>query len=203
MEVHLRLATPADVDGIAELHADSWRRNYRGAFPDAFLDGDLVAERRGVWTERLTAPGPLDHTLVAEAEAEVEAEVEDGHGHGHGSIVGLAHTIFDRHPEWGAVIDNLHVRHGLKGQGIGRRLVTATAAVVAAHDPASGMYVEVLDQNTPAQAFYERLGAHHVHTGPCTTPGGGRTSDRIYAWPAPLRIRPGPGSPHGVQKVGD
>jgi len=174
VDVRLRLATPADIDGIAELHADSWRRNYRGSFPDSFLDGDLVAERRAAWTSRLTDPGPLDHTLVADP--------------GDGSVVGLAHTVFDRHPTWGAVLDNLHVRHGLKGQGVGRQLVTATAGAVVAHDPASGMYVEVLDLNTPAQAFYERLGAHHVYTGPCATPGGGRSTERIYAWAAPLTL---------------
>jgi ribosomal protein S18 acetylase RimI-like enzyme len=172
--IRLRLATPADIEGIADLHADSWRRNYRGSFADSFLDGDLIAERRAAWTAQLTDPGPLDHTLVADP--------------GDGSIVGLAHTVFDRHPTWGAVIDNLHVRHGLKGQGLGRRLVTATASAVIARDPASGMYVEVLDLNTSAQAFYERLGADHVYTGPCEPPGGGRTTERIYAWPAPLTL---------------
>ncbi len=48
-----RLATAADADAIAELHARSWRENYRGAYRDEFLDADLVAERRGVWRERL------------------------------------------------------------------------------------------------------------------------------------------------------
>jgi hypothetical protein len=28
------------------LHADSWRRHYRGAYADAFLDGDVLADRR-------------------------------------------------------------------------------------------------------------------------------------------------------------
>jgi len=172
--IRLRRATPADIDGLAELHADSWRRNYRGSFADGFLDGDLLTERRTAWTSRVTHPGPLDHTLVADP--------------GDGSVVGFAHTVFGRHPTWGAVLDNLHVRHGLKGQGIGRRLVTATAEAVVAHDPVSGMYVEVLDLNTPAQAFYERLGAHHVYTGPCEPPGGGQTTERIYAWPAPLTL---------------
>src|SRR5579862_4654676 len=30
--MQLRAATPEDADAIAALHADSWRRNYRGAF---------------------------------------------------------------------------------------------------------------------------------------------------------------------------
>ena len=174
MGLRLRRATVADIDGIAELHTDSWRRNYRGAFADGFLDGDLLAERRAVWAERLTHPGPDDHTLVADP--------------GDGTVVGLAHTIHGVHPTWGAVLDNLHVRHDLKGHGIGRRLVTATAEAVVAHDPASGMYVEVLDQNAPAHAFYERLGAVHVHTGTFAPPGGGQATERVYAWPAPLTL---------------
>jgi GNAT superfamily N-acetyltransferase len=169
---HVRRATVHDVDGIAALHADSWRRNYRGAFPDSFLDGDLVTERREVWTERLNHPGPADHTLVA----------DDGAG----AVVGLAHTVFGSHPEWGALLDNLHVRHDLKGQGLGRRLVVATAEAVVAHDPTSGLHVEVLELNTPAHAFYERLGATHAHTAEYDTPGAGRALARVYAWPAPL-----------------
>ena len=180
--VCLRRATVADIDGIAELHADSWRRNYRGAFADSFLDGDLPAERRAVWTERLTHPGPADHTLVA--------TVGDGAA---GVVVGLAHTIVDTHPQWGALVDNLHVRHDLKGLGIGRRLVVATAEIVVAHDPASGMYVEVLDQNTAAHAFYVRLGAIHAYTGPVDLPGGTRSTYRVYRWPTPAAVLPRPG----------
>ena len=40
---------PADADdaaAVAGLHADSWRRHYRGAFSDAFLDGDVVGYLR-------------------------------------------------------------------------------------------------------------------------------------------------------------
>jgi predicted N-acetyltransferase YhbS len=172
--IRLRRATVADIEAIAELHTDSWRRNYRGAFADSVLDGDLLAERRAAWTERLTHPGPDDHTLVADP--------------GDGSVVGLAHTIFGEDATWGALLDNLHVRHDLKGQGLGRRLVVATAEAVVAHDPASGMWVEVLDQNTSAHAFYERLGATHVHTGTFEPPGGGQATDRVYAWRTPATL---------------
>ena len=32
------------------LHADSWRRHYRGAFSDAFLDGDVAGYLLAEWT---------------------------------------------------------------------------------------------------------------------------------------------------------
>lgn len=42
--IRFRLAVPDDAEAVAMLHATSWRRHYRGAYSDAFLDGDVVAE---------------------------------------------------------------------------------------------------------------------------------------------------------------
>ena len=91
-----RPATEHDIEAIAALHADSWRRHYRGAFSDEYLDGDVLDDRRAVWTGRLTAPDNADHTVVAEAG---------------GTIIGFAHTILDDDPVDGALVDNLHVAH--------------------------------------------------------------------------------------------
>src|SRR5213592_3783401 len=65
-EPQFRLAGPADAEAVANLHADSWRRHYRGAYSDAFLDGDVVADRLAVWTERLREPDPRRCTILAE-----------------------------------------------------------------------------------------------------------------------------------------
>jgi hypothetical protein len=35
--MNYRDATARDIDAIAGLHAESWRRNYRGAFSDSHL----------------------------------------------------------------------------------------------------------------------------------------------------------------------
>src|SRR6266545_1171398 len=56
--LRFRLASPADAKAVADLHADSWRRHYRGAYSDAFLDGDVVADRLAVWTARLREHDP-------------------------------------------------------------------------------------------------------------------------------------------------
>jgi len=45
-----------DVEAIAALHADSWRRNYRGAYLDSYLDGDVVTDRLRVWANGSRAP---------------------------------------------------------------------------------------------------------------------------------------------------
>jgi hypothetical protein len=44
-EIVVRAASAHDLDAIATLHADSWRRHYREAYRDEFLDVDVVADR--------------------------------------------------------------------------------------------------------------------------------------------------------------
>lgn len=48
-ELRYRLAGNSDVQAIAALHADSWRRHLRGAYLDPFLDGEVLADR--LWRE--------------------------------------------------------------------------------------------------------------------------------------------------------
>jgi predicted N-acetyltransferase YhbS len=168
-----RQATTEDADAIAELHADSWRRTYRGAFADAFLDGPVVVERRTVWAERLTHPATPTYTVVAEE---------------NGVLVGFAHTVFDDDPVWGALLDNLHVEHGLKRQGVGRRLMARSAQAVVDREGASGLYLWVLRQNIGAQAFYEAIGGRRVGDGLTQPPGGGTAPTFRYAWSDPAAL---------------
>jgi ribosomal protein S18 acetylase RimI-like enzyme len=166
-----RFATPADADAIAALHADSWSRHYRGAYPDAYLDGDAPGDRRTVWRERFRVASDRQFTIVAEQENDV---------------AGFAHTYLDADPEWGALLDNLHVRYTLKRQGVGRALMAESAAALVERRPASPLYLWVLQQNAAAQAFYTAVGgtiveeqlANHI-------PGGGTARVYRVAWPDP------------------
>jgi hypothetical protein len=65
-ELQFRPAAASDAEAIANLHADSWRRTYRGTFSDSFLDGDVVADRLATWTERLRERNPRYCTIVAQ-----------------------------------------------------------------------------------------------------------------------------------------
>ena len=65
MTVRYRRATGGDIVGIAELHADSWRRNYRGAYADSYLDGEVVSERVSAWTKRLSTPAENIDALIS------------------------------------------------------------------------------------------------------------------------------------------
>ena len=46
LAVQYREATEHDADANGALHADSWRRYYRGAYLDSYLDGDILSVRQ-------------------------------------------------------------------------------------------------------------------------------------------------------------
>jgi ribosomal protein S18 acetylase RimI-like enzyme len=166
--MEFRRATPSDVDAIARLHADSWRRNYRGAYSDEFLDGNVVADRLATWTDRLVrTPSASNCTLVAQLD---------------GVVVGFAHAVVDEDPMWGSLVDNLHVIHGVKRRGIGSRLMSATAEVVLARARSNGLYLWVLKQNTAAQSFYEAIGGVQAGEKISQSPAGDTTAAFRYAW---------------------
>jgi ribosomal protein S18 acetylase RimI-like enzyme len=168
-EIVVRDASPHDLEAIASLHADSWRRHYRGALRDEFLDGDLLAERRAVWGARLTAQNANQFTLVADHKDRV---------------VGFVHMILDEDPHWGALLDNLHVTYHFKRCGIGRRLLSAAAGELAQRRPNDRRFhLWVLGQNTAAQAFYLACGGRKVETTADEVPGGGRAISHCIAWP--------------------
>jgi GNAT superfamily N-acetyltransferase len=145
-----RHANSQDADRIAALHADSWRRHYRGAYADSFLDGDVEEDRRSVWSARLAAPDN-SATILAERD---------------GRLVGFVHVIFDDDPRWGSLLDNLHVIDDQRRTGLGTKLLVRAAEAVGQQAAHRGMYLWVLEQNTAAQQFYVGKGAECVEKTP-------------------------------------
>jgi GNAT superfamily N-acetyltransferase len=179
-----RAACPSDAPAIAALHADSWRRHYRGAFSDAFLDNDVAGYLLPLWTERLAAPDPRARTILAEHD---------------GELIGLAHTLLGQDARWGAFLDNLHVAYGLKRRGIGTQLLALTAQAVL-EVPSRGLYLWVLEQNSDARAFYAARGGACVERDDVPPPGGdaarlnGKPVGLRYAWRDPsVLLVPMPG----------
>jgi GNAT superfamily N-acetyltransferase len=169
--VQFRSADARDAEQIAALHADSWRRHYRGAYADSFLDGDVTADRRSVWSARFAAPTNSD-TVLAEHD---------------GRLVGFVHVMFDADPRWGSLVDNLHVVHDQRRTGIGTYLLNRAARAVSRQASGDAMYLWVLEQNTAAQQFYYACGATRAETAPVPPPGGD-----------PARLN---GIPHGIRMV--
>jgi GNAT superfamily N-acetyltransferase len=155
--LRFRAASPGDARAIAGLHACSWQRHYPGAFSDTFLDNDVAGYLLPLWTERLASPDPQARTILAEID---------------GAVADLAHTVLGEHPAWGAYLDNLHVAHRLKRQGIGTRLLALTGQEVMDWSPSSGLYLWVLEQNSDALAFYAARGGACVERAETPPPGG-------------------------------
>lgn len=180
--LRLRQAGPGDAERIAALHADSWRRHYRGAYSDAYLDGDVLTERRTTWASRLAEPG-RSLTLVAERAAPGESELAETGG---APLSGFVHVVFDEDERWGSLIDNLHVTYARKRSGIGRALMVGAAEAVAERADSKALYLWVLEQNVSAQSFYSALGGTRAERVPSAAPGG--DTSRLNGTPYKFRV---------------
>ena len=129
----------------------------------------MVADRLEVWTQRLSVGDGTTTTLLAEDDR---------------AFVGFVHVVFDEDPQWGSLVDNLHVVWARKRSGIGRRLLSAAGAAVLEHGD-GGVYLWVLEQNTAAQAFYEAGGGRRAGRRLVPPPGG--HADRLSGSPVGLR----------------
>jgi GNAT superfamily N-acetyltransferase len=140
----IRAARPGDAPAIAMLHANSWRSAYRGILRDEFLDGALDGNRRALWNSRLCDETQENQFILVDEED--------------GEIRGFACAFIDADPDWGALLDNLHVVPELRGQGLGRRLISVIAAEVLQNGSKPMLHLWAYEKNLAARRFYERLG---------------------------------------------
>ncbi len=168
-----RQATRDDSAAIALLHARSWQLHYRGILTDAYLDNQVLDDRRKLWESRLAHPPPNQSIQLA----------EDG-----GVLRGFACAYAGHDPAWGSLLDNLHVSPGCQGQGVGTRLLTAAASWVFGRAPAVPLYLLVYRQNESARRFYESLGGTCEETFLTDNPGGGQAEVCRYVWRDPGQL---------------
>lgn len=166
---HIRHATLDDLPAIARVHVDSWRTTYRGLVADAYLDGILSYERReaGWRTEfgGMAAAGRF--VLVAERD---------------GAIVGFASGGPERsgNTAFPGELEAIYLLAEAQGGGIGRKLVAAVARELALRGW-NAMLLWVLEGNSSARAFYERLGGWPLLRQPVTI-GGDAFDEIAYGW---------------------
>jgi len=180
MDITFRAGGAADADAVAQLHADSWRRTYRGIYPDAYLDGDLLGDRRAVWSARLSDTERRPILILAEAASLAEAAGLAGT-----TLAGFVCIFAADDAAWGSLIDNLHVARAAQRTGVGRALMRAAGVALAGSHAAVPVHLFALEDNTAARAFYERIGGRNAGVEPHTTPGGGMANACRYAWDSP------------------
>lgn len=139
---NLRLATESDVSAITELHTLSWQATYRGQFPDDYLENQAPIDIAETWTDRFK-----DHSGTLT----IVATLDD-------TVSGFSHVVIDKDPEWGTLLDNLHVHPEMKGTGIGRALMAETSRQLLASATTPRMHLWVLEANHRARRFYDALG---------------------------------------------
>jgi len=171
--ITIRAARLADLGSIAELHAQSWRENYSEVLSADYLDNKVFAEREAMWTKRFSSPQENQLVLVA--------EVDD-------VFCGFVCVLGAHHPEFGTIIDNLHVKAGSKGLGIGSRLLSAAASWSVANYARYDLYLEVLACNVKAMGFYQAKGAKNIDISYWHTTCGNKVKEFIYSWGAPENL---------------
>jgi len=171
--ITIREACLADLGSIAKLHAQSWRENYNEVLSADYLENKVFAEREAVWTERFSSPQENQLVLVA--------EVDD-------VFCGFVCVLGAHHPEYGTIIDNLHVKAASKGEGIGSLLLSAAASWSVANYARYDLYLEVLACNEKAIGFYQAKGAKNIAISYWHTKCGNKVKEFIYSWGSPINL---------------
>lgn len=144
----LRAGRSGDQAGIARVHAEAWQAAYRDILPAGIVAGFTLESRQALWRGLFAARrAPL-----------VEVAALPG-----GELAGFAWVRQVRQPEaaFDGEIIAVAVAPAWQGGGLGRRLMAAAAARLAALG-ATNCYLWVYRDNLPARGFYERLGGRMV-----------------------------------------
>jgi GNAT superfamily N-acetyltransferase len=167
-EMIFRRAQPGDASAIAHLHALSWRSAYRGILRDEFLDGPLLENRLSLWGERLKNATAEDQLILVGEQA--------------GDIQAFACAFLDADPDWGTLLDNLHVVPKLRGGGLGRKLMAQVAHWVLRQKSSPKMHLWAYADNVAARHFYERLGGVNTAYVAEDAPDGTIVNAVRYSW---------------------
>jgi hypothetical protein len=157
--IAIRRARPSDAPSIAAVHVATWRSTYAGVLPDAFLARLSVVRHAAGYEQAITDRRDGHAVFVAVAsgpDAPAGQERREG-----GVVIGFASGGRARRPGLGeGEIETLYVLDDYRDRGLGRRLMRAMAAHLAAIGCRSAV-LWVLEAN-PTRWFYLRLGGRHV-----------------------------------------
>ena len=157
--IAIRRARPADAAAIGAVHVATWRSAYAGVLPDTYL-AKLSVVRHAAGYEQAIADRRDGHAVFVAVASGPDAP--PGHERREGGVViGFASGGRSRRPGLAeGEIETLYVLDDYRDHGVGRRLMRAVAAHLAAIGCRSAM-LWVLEAN-PTRWFYQRLGGRPV-----------------------------------------
>lgn len=160
-------AQKSDVKRIAELHALSWQKTYKGMLDENYLEQHVYPERLAVWQKRLSQDNKDQFVMVAEQDKFLE---------------GFICVFGSEDEEWGSLLDNLHTHPNAKGRGVGKTLMQYAAKWITEHYALRRMYLLVFEANEAACQFYENRGGIKAEIIEQQMPDGKRVASARYVW---------------------
>jgi ribosomal protein S18 acetylase RimI-like enzyme len=139
--IRIRIAEPADAEGLASVHDAAWREAYRGVIPGRELE--RMVERRGAgWWSNAVRRG----SRIAVLDFDDRIAGYASFGRNRATSLPYRGEIFE-----------LYLAPDFQGLGFGTRLFNAAKRELANHGLTS-FVVWSLAENERAVAFYERHG---------------------------------------------
>ncbi|MGK0365366.1 MAG: GNAT superfamily N-acetyltransferase [Saprospiraceae bacterium] len=161
-----RTATKKDATNIAALHTLSWQTTYINVFSEDYLEKEIAQERLEYWQNKIEN---VDNQWILLAE-----KGDD--------LIGFVCMIGSEDENYGSLIDNLHVRPDLKGQGLGKQLLQKGIEWAQENFPEGGQYLWVYKVNHSAIGFYEKMGGLCAELEMTENPDGGRAEVWRVVW---------------------
>ena len=152
----IRRARPDDAAAIGAVHVATWRSTYAGVLPDSYLTG-LSTLRHAAGYEQAIIERHNSHAVFVAVASGPEAPPDGLGQEGSGAVVGIVSG--GRARRFGlaqAEVETLYLLDDYRDRGIGRRLMRAMSAHLAAVGCRSAM-LWVLRDN-PSRWFYQHLG---------------------------------------------
>jgi hypothetical protein len=181
--IAVRPARSADSVAIGAVHVAAWRSAYPGILPDRFLSR-LSVPRQAAYYDSAIRAGVAVHVATASG---TDLEVA-GKGAATARVIGFVSGAPARSPSQrgrgpavlgDGEIETLYVLDDFRERGLGRQLMRAAAATLAAAGCGSA-FVWVLRDN-PSRWFYERLGGRPAAQSTIHV-GGAPVVQMAYIW---------------------
>ncbi|WP_219836093.1 GNAT family N-acetyltransferase [Paenibacillus sp. R14(2021)] len=142
--MRIRRASIHDIEGIASVHAESWKSTYKGIIADAYLSSLTVEGRKQNWTRIFDHLDSDQTVLILE--------------HRDGRVAGFIHGGKSRESDmtYSAEVYAFYLLREFQGQGYGKLLFRTFIDAMKAMNHRSFM-LWVLKDN-PALQFYQKVG---------------------------------------------